>query len=102
MGRLPYVSGVEIGVVWGVVGPQDRRWRRAGVRIRYSGKEIGWAESRLLDLDASPEECFRAANEAVQAAIMDALDFLSLVAENNERIAGDVMHLRRSFDGPTG
>jgi hypothetical protein len=102
MGRLPYVSGVEIGVVWGVVGPQEKRWRRAGVRVRYSSKEIGYAESRLLDLDASSEECFRAANEAVLAAIMDALDFLMIVAEHNARIAADVMRLRRSFDGPTG
>ena len=97
--KTAYTAGPEIGVVWTMAGGEVRRYRRCQVRIRYCGKEIGCAESRLIDRDASSDECTAAAREASLAAIMDALEFLERISENGAAVASEVAMLRRGFDG---
>jgi hypothetical protein len=98
MAKMTYVLGPEIGVVWMRVGAPDERLHRCEVRVRYQGKEIGYAESVVLSREASPKECTRAARDASLAAIRDAIDFIGVVKENADGITFQVSDLSRGID----
>jgi hypothetical protein len=98
MARMQYSQGAEVGVVWVAVGShEEKRHKRAEIRVRYRGREIGYAESSLVDRDASAQECVRVAAVAALEAISNAVEFLDDIQGNLPAIIGEVTYLRRSF-----